>query len=127
MMILNVAEVIELNEKLIAATGGLFGIRDQGLLDSAVMSCCQSFNGDDLDPTAIEKAARMAFAICKNHPFVDGNKRVAVTAMLVILRMSGISLIYTQQELIALGLGIAESGIDYEQIVAWIKVHMKLL
>ena len=81
MKILTTNEVVELHEKIIAATGGSFGIRDLGLLESAVLGCYQSFGGDDLYPTAIEKAARMAYAVCKNHPFIDGNKRVAVASM----------------------------------------------
>ena len=68
---------------------------------------------------------RMQFAktILSNHPFVDGNKRVAVTVMLVILRMNDISLSYTQAELIELGLGMADGTIDYENILAWVDVH----
>jgi death-on-curing protein len=65
----------------------------------------------------------MALGICKNHPFVDGNKRTAVTAMLVILRVNGIDLSYTQPALIALGLDAAKGEIPYETIVEWIRVH----
>ena len=57
----------------------------------------------------------MAYALCKNHPFVDGNKRIAVTAMLVMLRLNGVSSVYTQQELISLGLGIADGSVDYDE------------
>jgi len=125
MIILKVSEVIELHEKVIAATGGSHGIRDIGLLESAVLGCSQSFGGEDLYPGSVEKAARMAFALCKNHPFVDGNKRVAVTVMLVILRMNGIHLLFTQHELVSLGLGIAESIIEYDDIVLWINEHIE--
>jgi death-on-curing protein len=125
MIILTVPEVSALHEKLIAATGGLSGVRDGGLLESAVMNCYQSFGNDELYPTAIEKAARIAFAICKNHPFADGNKRTAVTAMLVILRVNGVLPAYTQSELVALGLGMAEGGVRYENVVEWIHAHRK--
>jgi death-on-curing protein len=124
MIILTTSEVIELHEKLVAATGGSPGLRDKGLLESAVLGCYQSFGGDDLYSTVIEKAARLAYAICKNHPFVDGNKRVSVTSMLVILRMNDINLSHTQQELITLGLGIADGSLEYENIVAWINAHI---
>ena len=66
-MILSTSEVVELNEKLIIATGGSHGIRDIGLLESAVMGCYQSFGGEDLYSTVVEKAARMAYTVCKNH------------------------------------------------------------
>jgi death-on-curing protein len=125
MIILTVADVAALHEKLIAATGGLSGVRDAGLLESAVMNCYQSFGDDELYPTVIEKAARMAFGLCKNHPFADGNKRAAVTAMLVILRVNGVSLSYTQPELVAIGLNIADDSASYENIIAWIRAHMK--
>ena len=124
MTILTTSEVIELHEKLIAATGGSYGLRDKGLLESAVLGCYQSFGGEDLYPTVIEKSAWLAYAICKNHPFIDGNKRVSVTSMLVLLRMNNISLSHTQQELIAFGLGIADGSFDYESIVAWINAHI---
>ena len=125
MIILTVSEIIGIHEKLTVATGGSPGLRDFGLLESAVLGCYQSFDDVELYPTIIEKAARMAFALCKNHPFVDGNKRIAVTTMLVMLRLNSITLTYTQQELISLGLGIADSSIDYEYILAWINGHLK--
>ena len=124
MITLNVAEVIILHDKLVAATGGSPGLRDLGLLESAVLGCYQSFDDVELYPTIIEKAARMAYAVCKNHPFVDGNKRAAVTSMLVMLRLNRIALSYTQGELIALGLGVADGSVEYEGIVAWINEHL---
>jgi death-on-curing protein len=123
-MILSIFEIIELHAKITAATGGSSGIRDVGLLESAVLGCYQTFDGDDLYTTVVEKAARMAFVICKNHPFIDGNKRAAVVSMLVILRMNDIALSYTQQELVSLGFGIAKGSVCYEDIVVWIHVHM---
>ena len=125
MIILTTDEIIELHEKLIVATGGSPGIRDAGLLESAVLGCYQSFGSEDLYPTIVEKAARMAYAICKNHPFIDGNKRTAVASMLVILRMNDIRLLFTQAELITLGLGIADSSITYENIVSWVNEHIE--
>jgi len=124
MIILTMHEVLQLHEKLVAATGGASGVRDFGLLESAIMGCYQSFGGVMLYPTVIEKAAQMAFAICKNHPFVDGNKRAAVTAMLVMLRMNGIAMFYTQQELIALGLGLADGSLKYSDVLHWIRNNL---
>ena len=124
MIVLTTEEVVIMHEKLVAATGGSPGLRDIGLLESAVLGCTQTFGGEDLYPTIVEKAARMAYSLCKNHPFVDGNKRVAVTALLVILRMNNIDVQFTQQELIALGLGVADGSIKYEEIIDWINVHI---
>ena len=123
MIILTVDEIITLHSKLIAATGGSVGLRDRGLLESAVMNCYQTFEGEELYPSVIEKAARMAFAICANHPFVDGNKRVAVTTLLVILRLNDIAAYYSQSELVMLVLGIADGSLDYYAVVEWLLAH----
>jgi len=123
MKILTVEEIIIMHEKLTAATGGSPGIRDLKLLESAVLGCYQSFGGEDLYPSVIEKAARMAYTISKNHPFVDGNKRVSVVSMLATLRMNNVAFSFTQQELIELGLGIADGSFGYEEILAWINAH----
>jgi len=125
MIIITTDEVVELHKKLVSSTGGSPGIRDMGLLESAVMGCSQTFGGEELYPTVVEKAARMAYSICNNHPFIDGNKRVAVTALLIILRMNEISLKFTQQELIILGLGVADGSIEYDEIVSWVNDHIK--
>ena len=124
MIILDTSEIIEIHKMLIAATGGSSGIRDINLLDSAVSGCYQTFDGVDLYPTVVEKAARIAYTLCKNHPFVDGNKRIAVTSMLVMLRLNQISLSFSQQELIILGLGIANGELEYENILCWINSHL---
>jgi len=124
MIILTVDEIITIHEKLTAATGGSPGLRDRSLLESAVLGCYQSFGDTDLYPTIEEKAARMAYVLCRNHSFVDGNKRIAVTSMLVLLRLNGIVLNYTQQELVSLGLGIADGSLDYEYIFGWVNTHI---
>jgi len=123
MILLTTDDVIELHKRVITATGGSYGVRDIALLESAIQGCYQSFGGEDLYPGIVDKAARMAFAICKNHPFVDGNKRVAVTTMLVLLRMNGLTQCFVQHELVSLGLGIADSIINYENIIKWVNKH----
>jgi len=123
MIILSVQEILQLHEKLVAATGGASGLRDKSLLESAVMGCYQTFDGNMLYPTIIEKAAQIAFAICNNHPFVDGNKRIAVVSMLSMLRMNKVTLSFTQPELIALGLGLADGSLEYSDVLLWIRNH----
>lgn len=125
MIILTKEEVLRLHEKLLEKTGGLPGVRDMGMLESAVLNCMQTFNETELYPTVLEKSARTAFSICKNHPFNDGNKRTAILTMLVILKLNSINLTYSQKELIDLGLGIADGSVNYENIVEWIKQHSK--
>lgn len=124
MTILTVDEIIQLHEKLVQKTGGSAGLRDYGLLESAVYSAEGSFGDMEIYPTIPEKAARLAYALTVNHAFVDGNKRIGMLVMLMTLRLNGIRLLYTQQELIDLGLGTADGSLHYPEILAWIKAHM---
>ena len=126
MIILTVNEIIMIHTKIITTTGGSDGLRDHVLLESAIMSCYQAYGGEDLYPGVIEKAARLAFGICANHPFIDGNKRTAVTAMLVILRLNNITVSFSQKELISLGLGIADGSLEYEAVAKWIQTHLTM-
>ena len=123
MILLTVDEVLMLHDKLLKATGGLPGLRDRGLLESAVLSVNASFEEVEQYPTIEEKAARLAYALISNHPFADGNKRVGVLAMLMTLRLNGATLQYTQQELIDLGLGLSSCKMVYEEALGWILRH----
>lgn len=123
MIYLSIDEILRLHQQIAAATGGSVGLRDFGLLESAVYSAENSFGDTEVYPTVEEKAARLAYAITKNHPFVDGNKRTGVMVMLLTLRLNDVKLQYTQQELISLGLGLADSRLGYEDVLIWIKQH----
>ncbi len=123
MILLTVEEVIMLHQKLLAATGGLPGLRDRGLLESAVLSVDAGFEDVEKYPSVEEKAARLAFSLISNHPFADGNKRVGVLAMLMTLKLNGVKLRYTQRELIDLGLAAASGKAGYGEILEWILRH----
>lgn len=123
MILLTVDEIIMLHDKLLDATGGMPGLRDQGLLESAVFSINASFEDVEQYPTVEEKAARLCYALVNNHTFVDGNKRVGMLAMLMTLRLNGVVLQYTQQELIGLGLAVASGKAGYDKILRWILAH----
>ncbi len=86
-----------LHGKLLKATGGLPGLRDRGLLESAVFGVDASFEDVEQYPTVEEKAARLAYALIANHTFVDGNKRISILAMLMTLQLNDV---YIQRELI---------------------------
>lgn len=123
MILLTVDEIILLHEKLLAATGGTPGLRDQGLLESAVFGINAGFEDVEQYPTVEEKAARLAYALVGNHAFVDGNKRVGILAMLMTLALNEVALHYTQEELIELGLDTASGVIKYSEILKWIEQH----
>lgn len=125
MILLSVDEIILLHEKLIKVTGGINGLRDYGLLESAVFSTQTGFGDMEKYPTIEEKSARIAFSLINDHAFVDGNKRIGILAMLMTLRLNNVNISYTQQELIDLGLTVADGSIGYEQILQWIKGHKK--
>lgn len=123
MILLNVDEIVLLHEKLLAATGGMPGLRDKGLLESAVFGMNAGFEEIEQYPTVEEKAARLAYALVENHAFADGNKRIGMLAMLTTLALNEVKIHYTQAELIELGLGVASGLIPYDEILSWIKRH----
>ena len=123
MILLTVEEIISIHEKLVEATGGSNGLRDKGLLESAVYSAEASFGDLEMYPTIEEKAARLAYSLISNHAFVDGNKRIGVFVMLMTLKLNHIKLAYTQDELSGLGLDTASGKAEYEDILAWIREH----
>ena len=102
--------------------GGLDGIRDKGLLDSAVNAPFQTF-GEELYRSTEAKAARLGFSLIKNHPFIDGNKRIGILAMITFLELNGISIDYTDDNLIEIGLDLAAGKMAYEQLLVWIIDH----
>ena len=123
MILLTVDEIINLHSKLVAKTGGSDGLRDRGLLESAVYSAMGGFGDEEAYPTIEEKAARLMYALVNNHAFVDGNKRIGVLVMLTTLRLNSVELKFTQTELIELGLQTASGKADYEQVLEFIKSH----
>ncbi len=123
MILLTVDEIIDLHSKLVAKTGGSDGLRDRGLLESAVYSAMGGFGDEEAYPTIEEKAARLMYALVNNHAFVDGNKRIGVLVMLTTLRLNSVELKFTQTELIELGLQTASGKADYEQVLKFIKSH----
>lgn len=123
MILLTVDEIISLHTKLISKTGGSDGLRDRGLLESAVYGAMGGFGDEEAYPTVEEKAARLMYALVNNHAFVDGNKRIGVLVMLTTLRLNSVELKFTQTELIELGLQTASGKADYEQVLEFIKSH----
>ena len=118
--------ILKLHEKLILATGGSNGIRDIGLLKSAIENSKATFAGEDLYKSIEEKCSNICFGIISNHAFIDGNKRIGIYVMLMLLEYNGIKLIFTQKELIDLGLGTAKGEMKQENILDWIKNHKNL-
>lgn len=123
MIRLTKGQILMLHTQLIEATGGCNGIRDEGLLDSALESPFHSFGGEELYPGIHAKAARLCYGLVKNHAMIDGNKRIGAHAMLVFLAVNGYGLRYTQKELSDLILDMAAGRKDYDDILQWILEH----
>ena len=116
-------KVLLLHQIMIEQTGGEDGVRDMGLLESALAACDATFDGKKLFPTKEEKAARLCTRLVSNHAFVDGNKRIGVYVMLTFLEVNGIRLNVTDEELVGIGLSLAQSKMKYEELLAWIRAH----
>ena len=115
-------KVLLLHRILIEQTGGEDGVRDMGLLESALAACDATFDGKELFPTKEEKAARLCTGLVSNHAFVDGNKRIGVYVMLTFLEVNGIRLNVTDEELVGIGLSLAQSKMKYEELLARFRV-----
>ena len=123
MIRLSKTQILLLHEQLIAETGGSSGLRDERMLDSALSAPFQTFGGEDAYPSLQQKAARLCFGLVKNHPFVDGNKRIGAHVMLVFLVLNGIELQYTQTELSDVILQLASGAIHSSDLLNWILTH----
>jgi death-on-curing protein len=111
---LNEEIVREIHRDVLAAFGGLDGVRDAGLLESAVAAPQASFGGESPFADVIEVAAAYLFYLCRNHPFIDGNKRTALTAAIVFLRLNGFKPAKDSEAWEALVLEVAASKLDRE-------------
>ena len=116
-------KVLLLHQLIAQETGGEVGLRDQGLLESALESAFATFDGRDLFLTKEEKAAKLGYALVSNHAFVDGNKRIGVYVMLTFLEMNGIQMEYANDDLVRVGLSVAAGSMKYERLLAWIVEH----
>lgn len=113
----NKERVLLLYQMIVEATGGTFGIRDERLLESAIEAPYQTFDGKELFPTKIEKAARLGFGLISNHPFIDGNKRIGVYIMISFLEVNGVKIKFTDLEIEYIALSIAKSEMSYEKLL----------
>jgi death-on-curing protein len=116
-------KVLLLHKMLAEATGGGVGVRDEGLLDSALEAAFAGFGDKEFYPTKEEKAARLGFALISNHAFVDGNKRIGVYVMLAFLEMNGIRISCSDDDLVRIGLSVADGTMGCEDLLQWVIDH----
>lgn len=116
-------KVLLLHQIMAEATGGSVGVRDNGLLESALEGCFATFDGIELYPSKEEKGARLGYSLISNHAFVDGNKRIGVYIMLSFLEINGIKIEATNDEIVHIGLSVADGSMKYEELLRWVIEH----
>ncbi len=121
MKYLHYKQTLFIYRKIIQATGGTLGLRDEGLLRSALARPRMTFGGKDLYSSLFEKVAILGYSLIKNHPFVDGNKRLAFEAMDITLRMNGYRISSSLDKKYKFVLDIAQDKIDKTEIADWLK------
>ena len=124
MRFLTLGEVVELHRRLVAQTGGATNVRDLGALESAVAQPRMTVAGADAYPTIGSKAAALGFSLIRNHPFVDGNKRVGHAAMATFLILNGFELRSAVDEAERLILGVASGELGREALEDWVERHL---
>lgn len=118
-------DVILIHNRIIQRSGGLDGLRDRASLEAATAAPLQSFDGQDLYPTVVEKIARLGFGLASNHAFVDGNKRIGAMMVQLLLQWNGYHLVLKSGELADMFITIADGSADEAALLHWIQAHLQ--
>jgi death-on-curing protein len=124
MRYLTLNEVLRLHQQVIQQSGGSGGVRDLGALESAVAQPRMTFNGQELYPTLIEKAASLGFSLIQNHPFIDGNKRIGHAAMETFLVLNHFEIrdsVDNQEKIIH---DVASGLIPRQEFINWLAIYV---
>ena len=124
MRYLTLSEVLEVHRQIMVQSGGAEGLMHLSALESALAQPQMTFGGEDLYPTLVDKAAALSYALIKNHPFLDGNKRTGHAAMEVFLVLNGYEIRATVDEQEHVILQVAASEIDREEFTTWLRTHV---
>ena len=116
-------KVLLLHKLIAQETGGSIGVRDEGLLESALEAAFSGFGDKEFYPTKEEKGARLGYNLISNHAFVDGNKRIGMYVMLTFLEVNGIHMDCTNDDVSETGLAVASGKMDYDALLQWVRDH----
>ena len=116
-------KVLLLHRLIAQETGGSIGVRDEGLLESALEAAFSGFGDQEFYPSKEEKGARLGYNLISNHAFVDGNKRIGMYVMLTFLEVNGIHMDCTNDDVSEVGLAVASGKMDYDTLLQWVKDH----
>lgn len=120
---LSVQDLIYINQAVVNASGGSIGVRDVGLIDSAVNRPRATFGDDDLYSSLFDKAAALFHSVIFNHAFLDGNKRTAVASAAQLLYLNGFELITSEKELESFTMKIVEERLELDKIAKWLEKY----
>jgi death-on-curing protein len=124
MRYLTLKEVLELHRRIIQQSGGLAGIREVGMLESALAQPLMTFGGEEFYPTIVEKASALSFSLIKNHPFLDGNKRIGHAAMETFLVLNGYEVGAPVDEQEQVILKVASGEIERDSFTDWLRTNI---
>ncbi len=114
-------DIVFLHSKLIEDFGGEDGVRDEGMLESAINAPLQTFDGADLYPSDVEKIARLSYGLAMDHPFLDGNKRIAAASLDLGLSANGIELNAADEDIIGEFIALASGEIEFAEFLRWVE------
>ena len=117
-------QVLLLHQYIAEETGGAVGVRDEGLLESALETAFATFGGRELYPSKAEKAARLGASLVANHAFLDGNKRVGMYVMLTFLEVNGLRVECSDADIVKAGLALADGTMGYEELRDWLNARV---
>jgi death on curing protein len=124
-LFLTLDETLAIHAHQIARYGGALGVRDQGLLESALAMPAATFAGAYLHPSLPEQGAAYLFHLVKNHPFVDGNKRVGLVCSLAFLRLNGVRVRATDDDLVDIVMDVAEGRRSKADVAVFLRERSK--
>ena len=119
-------KVLLLHQLIAQETGGSIGVRDEALLESALENAFAGYGGQEFYPTKEEKGARLGYSLISNHAFVDGNKRIGMYVMLTFLEVNGVRISASNEEVVRVGLAVADGSMGYEELLSWVRQHKVL-
>ena len=119
-------KVLLLHQLIAQETGGSIGVRDEALLESALENAFAGYGGQEFYPTKEEKGARLGYSLISNHAFVDGNKRIGMYVMLTFLEVNGVRISASNEEVVRVGLAVADGSMSYEELLSWVRQHKVL-
>ena len=125
MITLDKEQIKRLHKRLLDTTGGLDGVRDESMLDSALSVAFQTFDGVEFYPSTAAKIARIAYGLVCNHPFIDGNKRIGTYVMMVLLELNRIEADFIDADIIRIGLELANGKMSDKQLLDFILERLK--